>query len=231
MPNWVYSTLTAIGHPSEVARVRDQLNEDYTRAYNTIDFDKEAGATVERHTVTTVHEPILSFWNIHRPTDDIIDEYVSVHRRENTRTGWLPEAITGPGSLLEEQPEAPVSNHWYDWNIRNWGTKWDAGDVEFEQFADDHIFYRLSTAWSPPVEAIASLSAQFVTLVFTLEWEEEQGFGGVLEFRGGSVEELESWDIPDSHEEHEQRERACVCEFDDDPQYWYDDCPRETVAA
>ena len=226
MPNWAYSTLTAIGAPSDVDACVAQLAKPYDREFVSL-VNKDGELVGERETATVKQD--FSFWNIVRPSDDIIEEYNSVRRADNTRTGWLPEAITGPGSLLEEDRKAPISNHWYDWNIRNWGTKWDT-DAEFERFAPDHAFYRFETAWSPPVDAITALSAQHPSLVFTLEWEEEQGFGGVLEFRGGSVEELESWDIPDSHEDHEKRERACVCEFDDDPQYWYDDCPREVAA-
>jgi hypothetical protein len=46
------------------------------------------------------------------------------------------------------------------------------------------------------------------------------------------MEVAKEWGIPDSHADNEERDRPCVCEWEpDDPDYWYDDCPRETVAA
>ena len=45
-------------------------------------------------------------------------------------------------------PEEEKEN-WYDWNITNWGTKWDAtpADVNWE---DDCVRFRMDTAWGPP---------------------------------------------------------------------------------
>jgi hypothetical protein len=227
MPNWVYNHLTAIGSPTDVNACVAQLAKPYERDHITLVNDK--GELVEERK-TVLIEQDFSFWNIIRPSDEIIDEYHTVRRADNTRSGWLPEAFTAEGSLLEEPKGAPLSNHWYDWNIRNWGTKWDTG-AELELFGDDHAYYRFETAWSPPVEAITALSAQYPGIVFSLEWEEEQGFGGEFFFRGGEVEVAKEWDIPDSHADNEERDRACVCEFEpDDQDYWYDDCPREVAA-
>ena len=46
-------------------------------------------------------------------------------------------------------PES-VGDGWYEWNISNWGTKWDAQpfDINWE---DDCVTFQLETAWSPPV--------------------------------------------------------------------------------
>jgi hypothetical protein len=227
MPNWVYSDLTVIGSPTDVNACVAQLAKPYER--DQITLVGENGELVEKRHTVLIDEP-FSFWNIVRPSDDILDEYHSARRAENTRTGWLPEALTGEGSLLAERRDARISNHWYDWNIRNWGTKWDTGAV-FERHSDDHATYTIETAWSPPVEAITALSAQYVGLVFTLEWEEEQGFGGEFQFRAGECETISEYDIPNSHADYEERDRECYCAIEDDEQYWFDDCPRETAAA
>ena len=46
-------------------------------------------------------------------------------------------------------PES-VGDGWYEWNISNWGTKWDAQpfDINWE---DDCVTFQLETAWSPPL--------------------------------------------------------------------------------
>jgi hypothetical protein len=57
---------------------------------------------------------------------------------------------------------------WYDWNINNWGTKWDVCDVSYAEITTqtDHIappyhIYTVEltfeTAWSPPERAYETL--------------------------------------------------------------------------
>jgi hypothetical protein len=46
---------------------------------------------------------------------------------------------------------------WYDWNIRNWGTKWDFGFDCVERVDEHTLTASFDSAWSPPVEAYAQL--------------------------------------------------------------------------
>ena len=41
---------------------------------------------------------------------------------------------------------------WYDWRCKNWGTKWNAYDIEIEwdDKYKEHIEIEFKTAWSPP---------------------------------------------------------------------------------
>lgn len=230
MPNWVYNSLTVTGPPSEVDAVRKQLNASYTRGYTKKEFDEDTKEWVDKTIFDTIDEPELAFWNIVRPSDDIMGEYLTLRKDDSKRSGWIPQGEWS--ALLGEPATGDLSNHWYDWNIRNWGVKWDAVDVEFEQYEDGDLHYRFSTAWSVPHEAMLALSAQFVNVTFCLEYEEEQGWGGEADYIAGEATPLQEWDIPDSHEQHALRDRPCVCEWgDDEPEYWFDDCPREPVAA
>ena len=45
----------------------------------------------------------------------------------------------------------------------------------------------MHTAWSPPMPAISKLSAQYPSLLFTLSYEEETGWGGECEFLRGEM--------------------------------------------
>jgi hypothetical protein len=42
---------------------------------------------------------------------------------------------------------------WYEWNIANWGTKWDAYDFgPFEESeSDNELVVQFDTAWAPPI--------------------------------------------------------------------------------
>jgi hypothetical protein len=141
--------------------------------------------------------------------------------------------------------EGPTESkdYWYNWNNNHWNTKWDAcevtvyergphtpesGDAPTQLMAVDLEF---STAWSAPGPVFQAMSEQWPTLQFHVWWEEEQGFGE--EFRlhsGGTILMLDSWDIPDCHDDYDRRGNAenCVCAWNEDKGDWYDDCPGKT---
>jgi hypothetical protein len=83
-------------------------------------------------------------------------------------------------------------DNWYDWNVRNWGTKWDVAvhdgdkypETEITDENDVSIGYRFNTAWSPPIEVISVLAKQYPNCTFSLGFEEETGWGGEVEFNG-----------------------------------------------
>jgi hypothetical protein len=90
------------------------------------------------------------------------------------------------------------TNDWYNFNVREWGTKWDVAVSEDDKYPDTTIeeaengenyvvHYNFNTAWSRPLGAISKLSAQYPTLLFTLSYEEETGWGGEMEFLRGEV--------------------------------------------
>jgi hypothetical protein len=41
-------------------------------------------------------------------------------------------------------------DNWYEWNINNWGTKWEASIYDFERLDDNNIRVNFDTAWGPP---------------------------------------------------------------------------------
>ena len=147
--------------------------------------------------------PVFAFWNIVKP--DNLDKYF---------------ATVGSDTGNESDPD-----NWYNWNIRNWGTKWEVADNSYyeEQDEPDSLVYRFETAWSPPMEALLLLSSQFPTLRFDYRYEEEQGWGGAGWFVGGVYHEEESWDIPESHADYQELGRTCPCEYGID--WEFDDCP------
>lgn len=75
---------------------------------------------------------------------------------------------------------------WWDWCVRNWGTKWN-----FEAEAalqGNEILMGFDTAWSPPIEAFCHLSERYPELEFFLEFfEEGMGFIGTATLKEGDV--------------------------------------------
>lgn len=43
------------------------------------------------------------------------------------------------------------SGEWqYDWSVTNWGTKWEAGIIDWERRDENEIWVSFDSAWSPP---------------------------------------------------------------------------------
>lgn len=147
-------------------------------------------------------------------------------------------ANPGEGVCLTFNAVVPIPAHeeanWYQWNVANWGTKWDACEPYVApRETGEALVYEFRTAWSPPVPVFEQLSCQHPDLQVTHRFEEEQGWGGQLRIERGHVDVLDQWDIPDSHAEHQQRGRICVCdgvELDSHAGYLYDDCVPDLVA-
>ena len=154
----------------------------------------------------------LSFWNFIKPDESIMGEYWG----EEPRKATLAEAMKHD------------TNHWYDWNVRNWGCKWDASNVNFEDW-DGELAYDFDTPWSPPVEALDAMCEQFPQLVIEMRSVEEQGWGMEYIADEDGVRLIKEWDIPDTHEESIERKGWCNCEemHDDELEWAYADCPRK----
>jgi hypothetical protein len=56
-----------------------------------------------------------------------------------------------------------TDDRWYDWNIKNWGTKWGSfnGSMEFDKKYGDEVSYKFDTAWSPPAPILEALREKF----------------------------------------------------------------------
>lgn len=70
--------------------------------------------------------------------------------------------------------------HWYDWQIANWGTKWDARvedyqdlDPATENTKSNQVYVYFETAWSPPVEFFRWFAEEYPDAIFMDEYDEE----------------------------------------------------------
>ena len=202
MPNWVDNSLTVSGSDERVSAFVKQAGTTHIAKYT--DFSTGEFAMKEEQVETE-----FSFWNFVRPDDSILDQYWGDEPRKTS----LADAMRHD------------TNHWYDWNIRNWGCKWDASEVDVPEKSDGYVQYTFQTPWGPPEEFFTAITEQFPDLTFCLEYIEEQGWGGELTGVDGEVSQTNQWEIPVTHEEALNRLGYCSC-IGWEPQY--KDCPKSS---
>jgi len=179
MPNWVYNSLHIEGEAEDIKRLKEQVNQPFVRQHD--QWNPETGKMELKD--YSYSNPVFAFWNIIKPTD--METYVLQRDPNHDNT-----VIDFKG------------NNWYDWNVRNWGTKWDVGVGDEEKYPETELIhddetviaYRFNTAWGAPIQAIETLSSQYPNLEFNLSFEEETGWGGEYIFVDGNSTEIESYE-------------------------------------
>ena len=197
MPNWVYNGLTIEGNPEYVTKLVEQMNTPF------VDYIEANGDLAFGIKEIKYSNPVFSFRNIIAPTD--LEAYKG-------------QPWTGEADNRLENPDS-----WYNWNIRNWGVKWDVAVSNEEQYPDTYIegpvangdnsvvYYNFNTAWGVAEPALINLSSQYPYLLFTLSYEEETGWGGEAEFlRGTMISDSQyNWRCQDCDS---TRDEAIYCE-------------------
>ncbi len=83
------------------------------------------------------------------------------------------------------------ADNWYDWKIKNWGTKWNA--YECSLITDkESIEASFQTAWNTPMPIFEKLGKLYPELTFMLQIVDEGGyFGGTVDIvKGDVIEDL-----------------------------------------
>jgi hypothetical protein len=116
--------------------------------------------------------------------------------------------ISGPSHIIKEikqilesddpellnymvpQPKFEGDQDWYNWNVTNWGTKWDISSVYINDCDDDeYITFNFSSAWAPPVSAFETWARGEDGVTFQLDY-----FEPGVEFVGTAIYDGEYFD-------------------------------------
>jgi len=82
------------------------------------------------------------------------------HQPDTTK----PDAFFATGGLGKDEQDKFGNRNWYDWSIKNWGTKWelDLQSLSYETEGDYVYFKGIAlSAWSPPVQAFINSGVEF----------------------------------------------------------------------
>lgn len=207
MPNWVYNFVTVEGDRKDLLAFAEKA-------------EGKDSKISDAEIVNAIH-----FGAFIHPTDEELPYY------KGELTDEKPEGYEKLSSAEQMAHSLKFSGRgWYDWNIREWGTKWDACEQNFtDQMGAGMLDYSFSTAWSIPEPVFRAMVEQHPELSFKFSSREEQGWGAEYSGDEGELILMREWDIPSSHADYEAADDldGCICAHSDNGEEWYGDCPRD----
>ena len=106
---------------------------------------------------------IQRLYNIFK-SDNIFTQFIPEPDWKTTpnEKGELPIQPEKDSMMPPQFPDGTTDDRWYSWRLANWGTKWDAYEVEIDD-SEMHYGFEVSfdTAWSPPEEICYAIKEQF----------------------------------------------------------------------
>ena len=142
MPNWCYNRITVYGSEESETKLKE-IEETFRKA-----------------------EPFNEIFPI--PDFKTIPS-------ENGELPIVEQKLNPDGSVFYETynfPDGKNDDRWYHWCIDNWGTKWDAGEVDIEMSDYDSLEITFNTAWSPPEGVVEKLREKYPELSFQCFYDE-----------------------------------------------------------
>lgn len=79
-----------------------------------------------------------------------------------------PDGVYQDGCDMKH-PHPGYTDCWYDWNVNNWGTKWNA----YEADRQEDTLIRFDTAWSHPTPIMEALSEKFPDVDLHVKYADE----------------------------------------------------------
>ena len=228
MPNHVTNIIEIKGNPARIKAMFEAVKSD-EYDLGSIDFNKllpmPPELDVEESSRTTrglkAYKDFLEVYNFNREPN--IDLGSIPEKAEQAFLRVRPDIDSAAWSLGKQayQNKQKYDVHsWYDWRIKNWGTKWNAYGYEGGVQLDGKSL-RFQTAWSPPQRIVAKLANLFPDLDFTHQFasddigvncgEDEYHNGSLCgEYRPAGLEARnfanELWGYEDMDEDEEEIE-------------------------
>jgi hypothetical protein len=174
MPNWCDNTLIIEGDQKVIDKLIEQAQQPIPQNFSTLNKDGS------RTTEVRVEPSLFSFMNFIRPPQEAIDsgEYF------------------GTRGFDGEHKLGFTHNNWYEFNTREWGTKWDASEVTIDVFSEGDTAIHFATAWSPAIPVIKEIIKQYPDLTFEYDYEEPgMSFAGRITYSPENGLSENEWDI------------------------------------
>ena len=201
MPNWVITKIYITGPEDKIKEFEGKVlrpNEDEDGEFQRTFSLNRIKERPEELTNTISPDPKPKV----RKVKDMQGNEIEVEVYSDTINEWdiqaaikrgetPPEPIPCNNATPDQQRELIMKygrSNWYDWNLHNWGTKWDCSDSHYTE--EDKIL-QFQTAWSCPEKIIAEMKLAFPDLRFDGSYADEDFGSNVGNIEDGLLYPLE----------------------------------------
>ena len=123
-----------------------------------------------------------------------LKKFVKKIKKENFLNSFIPtpkELVNTRAPSIKKNLNLIIkygADNWYDWNIKNWGTKWDFEIKEEIEIEENEINLQFDTAWAPPLEGLKNISLIYPKISFLLNYNEQgMGLKGLSKIKNGLI--------------------------------------------
>jgi hypothetical protein len=180
MPNWVQTKLTFHGEPERITELLETIKTENDGDIRYFDFEKiipmPESLKITSGSSTDLGIDILKYRE--GGDDSALKGRLSwpwvVNAGIKTVEELVDHAIEGgladlnDGQLALDNIKNYGCKDWYDWAVRNWGTKWNSSDGIYE---NDTLSFQ--TAWSLPEPVLVKLSEMFPDVTIGVVYADE----------------------------------------------------------
>ena len=214
MPNWTYNIIKT-NNPTIIPSLMDDAgNFDFNKLIPMPEsLNIESGSNVDRAICYYVSER-LTIPVAETNLSKLISNSFSNNWAEEVASRvakWAEEASDKEKDKLYAMGEQYVFNRqnygfftWYEWNIANWGTKWNSVNSSFDEKYPCSISF--DTAWSAPEPIFQKMCEMFPNAEITFHCDYEEGFVTEYENQNGELVLVNEYDYMDDEDEYEDDE-------------------------
>ena len=196
MPNWVITRIQITGPEDKIKEFEDKNilpNEDKDGEFQRVFSFNRIKERPEELTNTISPDPKPKV----RKAKDMQGNEIEVEVYSDIINEWEIQSAIKRG----ETPPAPIPcnnatpdqqrellykfgrSNWYDWNLHNWGTKWDCSNPTYDK---ENKVLEFQTAWSCPDTILQEMFEQFPDLSFEGSFADED-FGSNAGYIGNDI--------------------------------------------
>ena len=166
MPNWVMNELTCIF----------QTSEEYN-AFKTKVTEKNNKEEEEFFNIFVTMPEVLN--GTQSPDVNVTKLIADFNKETGKSVTTLQEIVEANHQWFSSTAKAGIQNRlalastgfstWHEWNVKNWGVKWDASDLKIKELPDfNTVIYSFNTPWDTPESFVKTLSTLYPNATFEM---------------------------------------------------------------
>lgn len=192
MPNHIQNIVKIKGNKEDIAKCANHIIKEEVFSFKNI-IPRPTDLEIEKSSY--VDEGITLINGTEEQKERVITKFKRWANEERPLETIIKKSKELGRKALDHQKMYGFTD-WYDWDIENWGTKWDAYEVDYN-VTENTINLNFQTAWNTPYPIFEELSRMFPNISIHVDFADEDlgNNCGEYEFKGGESTKFDEGDL------------------------------------